>query len=243
MSAARASSRPCSRFWRAPRRTSRPRGAASTRSRSMSSLDTTNILFICGGAFEGIEESIERRINQKSMGIRAAPRASLSGRTPGPGISAGTRHARRPAQVRPDPGVHRAPARRRHPATLWTIRRPGADSDSSRRTPWSSSTQVLRVRWRGLQFTNEALHAIARGGNQALHRSARPAHDHRRGDARHHVRGPLCRATSSESSSPTHTVREQTTPTPPLPARLLRLRAAEAARLKVVTWRRRHRAA
>jgi ATP-dependent Clp protease ATP-binding subunit ClpX len=34
-------------------------------------LDTTNILFICGGAFEGIEETIERRVNQKSLGFRA----------------------------------------------------------------------------------------------------------------------------------------------------------------------------
>ena len=34
-------------------------------------LDTTNILFICGGAFEGIEEAIERRVNKKSLGFRA----------------------------------------------------------------------------------------------------------------------------------------------------------------------------
>ena len=34
-------------------------------------VDTTNILFICGGAFDGIEETIERRIHQKSLGFRA----------------------------------------------------------------------------------------------------------------------------------------------------------------------------
>ncbi|MDQ2798940.1 MAG: ATP-dependent Clp protease ATP-binding subunit ClpX [Armatimonadota bacterium] len=35
-------------------------------------IDTSNILFICGGAFEGIEETIERRVNQKSLGFRAS---------------------------------------------------------------------------------------------------------------------------------------------------------------------------
>ncbi len=32
-------------------------------------VDTTNILFICGGAFEGLEKIIARRINQKSIGF------------------------------------------------------------------------------------------------------------------------------------------------------------------------------
>lgn len=34
-------------------------------------LDTTNILFICGGAFSGLEKIIERRIKQKTMGFGA----------------------------------------------------------------------------------------------------------------------------------------------------------------------------
>ncbi|MBV9851788.1 MAG: ATP-dependent Clp protease ATP-binding subunit ClpX, partial [Armatimonadetes bacterium] len=35
-------------------------------------IDTKDILFICGGAFEGIEESIERRLTHKSLGFRAS---------------------------------------------------------------------------------------------------------------------------------------------------------------------------
>jgi ATP-dependent Clp protease ATP-binding subunit ClpX len=35
-------------------------------------VDTTNILFICGGAFAGIEDIIEHRISAKSMGFGAA---------------------------------------------------------------------------------------------------------------------------------------------------------------------------
>ncbi len=34
-------------------------------------IDTTNILFICAGAFEGIDKIIESRVNQKSMGFGA----------------------------------------------------------------------------------------------------------------------------------------------------------------------------
>ncbi len=34
-------------------------------------IDTTNILFICGGAFDGLEKIIERRVNSTSMGFNA----------------------------------------------------------------------------------------------------------------------------------------------------------------------------
>ena len=34
-------------------------------------IDTTNILFICGGAFEGIDKIIETRIDRKSIGFNA----------------------------------------------------------------------------------------------------------------------------------------------------------------------------
>lgn len=37
----------------------------------MIQLDTTNILFICGGAFEGIDKIIETRIDKKSIGFNA----------------------------------------------------------------------------------------------------------------------------------------------------------------------------
>jgi len=38
-------------------------------------VDTTNILFICGGAFEGIEKIIQNRIGQKVLGFRAEVRS------------------------------------------------------------------------------------------------------------------------------------------------------------------------
>ncbi len=48
-----------------------PQGGRKHPQQEYVQIDTTNILFICGGAFEGIEESIERRLNQKSLGFRA----------------------------------------------------------------------------------------------------------------------------------------------------------------------------
>ena len=51
--------------------TSRRRAAASTRIRTFIQIDTHNILFICGGAFEGIEKIIESRLDRKSMGFGA----------------------------------------------------------------------------------------------------------------------------------------------------------------------------
>ena len=38
-------------------------------------MDTANILFICGGAFEGIDKIIQSRIGQKVMGFTSVPRS------------------------------------------------------------------------------------------------------------------------------------------------------------------------
>ncbi len=39
-------------------------------------VDTTNILFICGGAFDGLDKIIERRLDRKSMGFEAEIKSS-----------------------------------------------------------------------------------------------------------------------------------------------------------------------
>ncbi|MCS6804024.1 MAG: ATP-dependent Clp protease ATP-binding subunit ClpX [Acidobacteriota bacterium] len=41
-------------------------------------VDTTNILFICGGAFVGLERIVEQRVGKKSLGFRADIRPSRS---------------------------------------------------------------------------------------------------------------------------------------------------------------------
>src|SRR5205085_7815318 len=46
-----------------------PQGGRKHPHQEFTAVDTTNILFICGGAFIGLEKVIERRIGKKSMGF------------------------------------------------------------------------------------------------------------------------------------------------------------------------------
>lgn len=48
-----------------------PQGGRKHPHQEMIPIDTTNILFICGGAFDGLEKIIENRIGQKSIGFQA----------------------------------------------------------------------------------------------------------------------------------------------------------------------------
>jgi ATP-dependent Clp protease ATP-binding subunit ClpX len=55
-----------------------PQGGRKHPHQEFTAVDTTNILFICGGAFVGLERIIERRIGQKSLGFRPAAEAPLT---------------------------------------------------------------------------------------------------------------------------------------------------------------------
>ena len=48
-----------------------PQGGRKHPHQELYQIDTSNILFICGGAFEGIDKIIEKRIDQKSIGFNA----------------------------------------------------------------------------------------------------------------------------------------------------------------------------
>lgn len=48
-----------------------PQGGRKHPHQEFFQLDTSNILFICGGAFDGLEKIIEGRIGQKSIGFNA----------------------------------------------------------------------------------------------------------------------------------------------------------------------------
>jgi ATP-dependent Clp protease ATP-binding subunit ClpX len=52
-----------------------PQGGRKHPHQEFLQIDTTNILFICGGAFVGLDEHVERRLNQKTMGFGAEIRA------------------------------------------------------------------------------------------------------------------------------------------------------------------------
>ena len=57
------------RFWRAPSPACRPRGGRKHPHQEFIQIDTTNILFICGGAFDGLAPIIENRIGKKALGF------------------------------------------------------------------------------------------------------------------------------------------------------------------------------
>ena len=48
-----------------------PRGSKKYGQSEMIPVDTTNILFICGGSFTGVEESIQRRVGRQGLGFGA----------------------------------------------------------------------------------------------------------------------------------------------------------------------------
>ncbi|MBR5740882.1 MAG: AAA family ATPase, partial [Firmicutes bacterium] len=49
-----------------------PQGGRKHPQQEFIPVDTTNILFICGGAFDGLEKIIQRRMNTKVMGFNSA---------------------------------------------------------------------------------------------------------------------------------------------------------------------------
>ena len=49
-----------------------PQGGRKHPQQELISIDTTNILFICGGAFEGIDKIVEARMDQTSIGFNGA---------------------------------------------------------------------------------------------------------------------------------------------------------------------------
>ncbi len=92
-----------------------PQGGRKHPHQEFLTIDTTNVLFICGGAFANLDKVIERRIGHKGIGFAAAIEKKAE-----------KRHrrdlralpARGPDRVRADPRVHRPPAgdERRAPA-------------------------------------------------------------------------------------------------------------------------------
>jgi len=58
-----------------------PKGGRKHPEQSLININTRNILFICGGAFEGLEKIIARRVNQNPMGFGADIKGKKEGNT------------------------------------------------------------------------------------------------------------------------------------------------------------------
>jgi ATP-dependent Clp protease ATP-binding subunit ClpX len=58
-----------------------PQGGRKHPHQEFIQIDTTNVLFICGGAFDGLERIIESRVSANNMGFRATPDSKKDART------------------------------------------------------------------------------------------------------------------------------------------------------------------
>ena len=93
-----------------------PQGGRKHPHQDFIQIDTTNILFICGGAFEGLEKIVEERVGRKTMGFGSEAQVDRAERE----RILRPADARGPAQVRADPRVRRPPAGDRSRSTALT---------------------------------------------------------------------------------------------------------------------------
>ena len=139
-----------------------PQGGRKHPHQEFFQIDTTNILFICGGAFVGLEKIIERRIGRKAMGFKADVKPIRSRDI---GTTLEKIEPERPDQVRPDPGVRRPAAGRRHAA-----RAGQAALVQILTQPRNAITRQYQKLFEyenvKLQFTDDALEAIAEAALQ-----------------------------------------------------------------------------
>ncbi len=61
-----------------------PQGGRKHPHQEFIQIDTTNILFLCGGAFVGLDKIIERRVGRKSLGFLSNNKKEKSGARPAP---------------------------------------------------------------------------------------------------------------------------------------------------------------
>ena len=166
-----------------------PQGGRKHPHQEFIQIDTTNILFLCGGAFVGLEEIISRRMTEKTMGF---------------GAKIATKKEKRSSvlleKVHPEDlikfgmipeFVGRLPV----VATLSELDQAalveilqGAEELARQAVP-----DDARVRERPAALHRRRHRGDRRGGARAQRRRPRPEDHHRRPDARRHVPDPLGR--------------------------------------------------
>ena len=120
-----------------------PQGGRKHPHQEFLSIDTTNILFICGGAFAGLEKIISRkRIGKNQVGFGADIRSKRSVEDARAALAG---DARGSARLRAHPGVHRAAAGRlrRPPAHA---RGPGQDPARAEERARQAVPALLQLR-------------------------------------------------------------------------------------------------
>ena len=155
-----------------------PQGGRKHPHQEFLSIDTTNILFICGGAFAGLDKIIGKRIGKNAVGFGAQIRSKHSAEA---SELLGAGHARGPAHLRADPGVHRPPAGGLGGAPA-PARGPRPDPHRAEERARTPVPALLRLRLDRARLHRRRALGDLREGARARDRRARPALDHR--DAR-----------------------------------------------------------
>ena len=144
-----------------------PQGGRKHPHQEFLTIDTTNILFICGGAFAGLDKIIARRIGKNAVGFGAEVRSKHSEESRRAALAG---DARGPHELRPDPGVHR-PAAGRLGGAPAPARRPRPDPHRAEERARQAVPALLRLR-----HDRARLHGRrAVGDRRQGARSARPA--------------------------------------------------------------------
>ena len=175
-----------------------PQGGRKHPHQEFIQIDTTNVLFIVGGAFAGLEKLIESRAGAKGIGFGATIRSQARARVQGPVRG---RHAGGPGEVRHDPRVHRPPAGHH----LGPQPRPRGAAADPRRAAQRAGQAVpapLRTRRRGAGLRARGAGGHRRPGDPAADRRPRSARHHGGGPAVGDVRGARPARTWPASSSP-----------------------------------------
>ncbi len=132
-----------------------PQGGRKHPQQEYIQIDTRNILFICGGAFDGLEKIVEARVGKRQIGFYR------KGRRGGPGGHPPDGGARGPPTLRPHPGAGGASPGDRGPGRA---RRGGAGADP----PGAQ------------ERPDQAVHEDARAGGHRADLRARGDRGHRR---------------------------------------------------------------
>ena len=157
-----------------------PQGGRKHPHQEFFQVDTTNILFIVGGAFVGLDKVIERRVGKKTLGFRAEVK---SVRTRDIGSTLELAEPEDLDQVRADPGVRRPAAGGGHAARA---RQGGArpDSHAAAQRHHAAVPEALRVREREAALHRRRARSHRRVRAEAEDRRAGPPDDHRGPHAR-----------------------------------------------------------
>ena len=96
-----------------------PQGGRKHPQQEFIQIDTTNILFICGGAFDGLDKYIQRRTDNSALGFGSTLKDNSSDAQKAPAAEGG---APRSGQVRPDPRADRTACPSSPSWMTWTRR-------------------------------------------------------------------------------------------------------------------------